>query len=65
MTQKSAAILLIMSFLVNTAHAALAPAPGNPAGVDQAPVWQVKTLAVLSGGAGNSAVVIPTTTSTQ
>jgi hypothetical protein len=65
MTQKSAAILLIMSFLVNTAHAAVTLAPGKPAGVDQAQVWDVKNLAVISGGAGNSAVVAPTTTSTK
>jgi hypothetical protein len=87
--QKSAAMLLTMSFLVNTAHAAVALAPGKPAGVDQAQVWDLKTLAVISGGAvlivgfallisggtslttpisggaGNSTVVAPTTTSTK
>jgi hypothetical protein len=85
MRQKTAAILLTMSLLVPTAQAAPL-APGKPAGVNQAQVWNIKTLAVIgaglgltvgfallisggtsvttpiSGGAGNSVVVSPTTT---
>ena len=48
--QKFAALLLTMSWLINTAYAEPLP-PGKPAGVDKAQVWNLETLAVITGGA--------------
>ena len=51
--QKITGVALAMSLLVNTAYAANtgALAPGVPAGVTDAQSWDVKTLAVIGGGA--------------
>jgi hypothetical protein len=81
--------LLALTLAMPPGYADAALAPGKLAGVEQAQVWNVKTLAVIgggavlivgfallisggtsvttpiSGGAGNSAVVSPTTTPTQ